>query len=685
MPKLKEMKMPLKNCLAFFCLLLSLDGIAGMNELAFKEEPHEIYHVIKRKTLLESAAAIANRSGVVFKIDHAIKDDVITKKLAADDWQAAIGQLLQDYNYIVEFDRDAVKTVFVFGRSEGEVVGDDQQMTEPVVVAPVFAEQLPNKYRHYNPGSVMPIDVPMDQLNAMAIGGRLTLDLPIGQYRIEHDNKIEHPSGASTWVGYLAEEGRGYRFLVSQGEAGVIGNVYTPDGEYLIDSVEGLTVLVDLERSGLQKIRNEHDGVLPPFEAFPPVMNKQPLQRVEGLKESAELARARADELALEAEQALADFEQQRDYAEQMAKQVEVVRDSFERVRENRLEARLALIQARADNALSEEISLARERLIAARVELRAARRELRSTLFEQRRATRVSNRLHRVYLRLQARADQAESDAKIAEAAYADYLAGLGSSYDTPPDDPVEEPNTVVDVMVLYTAVRQSAEYARQRIQFLVDLSNQAFLDSGIKMELRLVHTRRTAYSESSSNTRALTDLAFDRGAFSGTAALRNQYGADVVLLFRPLYGQTAGSCGEAYIGFANGSGGIPNFAFATVSDGHSRDADVRSYCGSETFPHEVGHSLGLVHDREFSNVAGKFPYSYAWGINRRFGTIMSYYMPSLPLFATPLLPRACDSSPCGFPEHHPNASDQTRTVNHTAPIVADYRRTTVSVPVIE
>lgn len=684
------MKILLKNCLAFFCLALSLNGIADMTDPVIKEEPREIYHVIKHKTLRESASALANRSGIAFKIDDAIKDDIITKKLAADNWKIAVEQLLQNYNYVIEFGQGTVKTVIISGRNGSEVVEDGATLTEPLVIEPVFAEKLPNKYRHYNPGSVMPIDLPMEQLNAMSIGGRLMLDLPIGQYDIEHDIKIEHQTGTLTWIGHLAEEGKGYRFFVSQGEAGIIGNFYTPDGEYLIDAAEGLTVLVDLERSGLQKVRrHEHDDALATPESLMPVMNNQPLLRVEGLKESAELARARADDFASEAESALVEYEKQRDYVEQTTRQVEILRNGFNQAQENHLAARFTLNQSRTNNALREEIRLARLALRAARIELRAARRELRKSLAEHRRATRIANRLHRIYLRKQDLADKAEADAKIAETAYAEYLAELDSSNDTPSNKPVNEPNedlnTIVDLMVLYTTGRQTAAYARQRIQFLVDLSNQALLDSGIKMELRLVHTRATSYTESNSNSRALTDLASDRGALSGTAALRNQYGADVVLLFRPLYGQTSGSCGEAYIGFANGGGGIPNFAFAIVSDGQSKDANTRSYCGTETFPHEVGHSFGLVHDREFSNVAGKFPYSYAWGIDRRFGTVMSYYGPSLPLFATPLLPRACDSSPCGFPENHPNASDQTRTVNHTAPTVADYRPTTALLPIID
>ncbi|MDD1622256.1 MAG: M12 family metallo-peptidase, partial [Methylococcaceae bacterium] len=243
----------------------------------------------------------------------------------------------------------------------------------------------------------------------------------------------------------------------------------------------------------------------------------------------------------------------------------------------------------------------------------------------------------------------------------------------------------TVVDLMVLYTTVNQTADYAKQRIKYLVDVSNQAYKDSGINMSLRLVHARATSYVENNDNSQALDDLANDRGAFAGTAALRNQYGADLVALFRPLYAKTAGSCGTAYVGFVNGSGADPSSGYGAIGDGYSKDALSNYYCGTNTFAHEIGHNFGNVHDREYSNDEGKFPYSYAWGISNKFGTIMSYYGPSLMLFSTPALATQCAGTPCGFPEGDANASDQTRTINYTAPFVSGYRATTVGAPVIQ
>jgi hypothetical protein len=187
----------------------------------------------------------------------------------------------------------------------------------------------------------------------------------------------------------------------------------------------------------------------------------------------------------------------------------------------------------------------------------------------------------------------------------------------------------------------------------------------------------------ENNANSQALNDLANDRGAFAGTASLRNQYGADLVMLLRPLYAKSAGGCGTAYVGFANGGDGFSNSGYSVVGDGYSKDALSNYYCRTSTFAHELGHNLGNAHDREYSGFQGAFSYSYAWGINGKFGTIMSYYDPSVLLFSTPNLNTQCAGTPCGFAEGKAHSSDQAKTINFTAPSVANYMKSIVKVSV--
>ena len=546
-----------KAVLLPMAILCTLFNVVYANNLVslINVQPQKIYHTINNKTLLEVTNQIANRTGFTFKIHPELKKDIINQKLAADEWTYALEQLLQGYNYSIVRESGIIKTVLITGYNGNGHINDATTVAEQdlLMVAPSIAD-LPEKYRHYKPGSVFRLNLPMTELASKPLGSELTLDLPIGQYKVKHDNVVDQGDGSTTWMGYLNEEGKGYRVYLSEGEAGIMGNIYTPDGAYNIETVDGVTVLVDLERSGLQAISFEND-----------------------------LAEPSAN----------------------------------------------ALMQA-GMNAVAD--------------------------------------------------AGKKYKKHKVAGAAYTKKSKNkqvvVGSN---------NLSGTVVDLMVLYTTKKQTASYAKHRIKYLVAVTNQAYLDSGINMSLRLVHTRQTSYVENNANATALSDLATSRGAFKGTASLRNKYGADLVMLFRPLYAQTAGSCGTTYVGFAYGGDGIPEYGYGTIGDGSSNDALSGYYCGPNTFAHEIGHSLGNVHDRENSSFTGKFPYSYAWGIRNVFGTIMSTYGPPIMLFSNPNLTAHCAGSPCGFPDGTANSSDQAATTNFTGPIVGSYRATTVGKPVIQ
>jgi hypothetical protein len=527
--------------LAFAAYTASLPYASAIETgLLIKEKNHNVYHVIKAKNLLQASEQIAKRSGIIFKINAANQNDKINKTLAADDWKSALAQFLDGYNFTIETNKETIKTVIITGRIGS---GTNNSFPEAVVDAtPTGSVSLPDRYQHYKIGSVMPVSLPLAQLNSTKIGNKIAMDLPIGQYTVNHDNFVQHQDNGSTWMGYLEDEGKGYRVYLSQGEGGVMGNVNTPDGAYEIETVDGQTYLVDLERSGLQPAGFNNDQLLLPPGTVKP-------------------------------------------------------------------------------------------------------------------------------------------------EAATAAALSSTGATTTATANATVSVATSgpVVDLMVLYTTGKQTAAFAKQRLQYLTAITNQAYKDSKINMTLRLVHTRPTSYSETNANSKALDDLRRDAGAFAGTAALRTKYGADLVFLFRPFYKSTAGSCGTTYVGFSNGQNGNPATGFGTISDGNSRDSYTNYYCGLQTFSHETGHSLGTVHDRVNSSFTGKFSYSYAWGVNNKFGTIMSYYGPSLMFYSTPLLKTQCKGAPCGYPEGNANSSDQTKTINYTAPLVKNFKPTMIVTPVLQ
>ena len=234
----------------------------------------------------------------------------------------------------------------------------------------------------------------------------------------------------------------------------------------------------------------------------------------------------------------------------------------------------------------------------------------------------------------------------------------------------------STIDVLVLYTKGLAQPE---TRINYLTDLTNQAFLDSKVHAKIRVVKLEAVVYEEKGDNSQALSDLTNGAGAFGRVRDSRERYGADLVTLIRPFHSTSQKLCGIAWINGSNGSALSKELGFSVVSDGTDQDGQM-VYCGEHSLAHELGHNLGNVHDRPFTHDAGVYPYSYAWGVDGSFGTIMSYRRPSVLLFSTPLLTDACHGQACGYPEGNPNASDNSATINQTAPTVARFLPTVVT-----
>ncbi|NJD07003.1 MAG: hypothetical protein FIA97_10975 [Methylococcaceae bacterium] len=226
-------------------------------------------------------------------------------------------------------------------------------------------------------------------------------------------------------------------------------------------------------------------------------------------------------------------------------------------------------------------------------------------------------------------------------------------------------EAQPVVDLLVLYTAGVKATPSFATRINHLIAKANQAYIDSNINLKLRLVHAEPVRYTETGSNDRALSDLTLGRSTFSKVSALRNHYGADLVTLLRPFKYQSQLSCGVAWVNGAAGSTMKAGLGYSVVSDGI--DAASGSYCSDFTLAHELGHNMGSAHDAIHSNVQGKFPFSYGFGANGKFGTIMSYYNPAIGFFSSPSL--TYNGQALG----NSNADNAT-SINRTAATVAGF-----------
>ncbi|MFM0642371.1 FG-GAP-like repeat-containing protein [Paraburkholderia metrosideri] len=240
-----------------------------------------------------------------------------------------------------------------------------------------------------------------------------------------------------------------------------------------------------------------------------------------------------------------------------------------------------------------------------------------------------------------------------------------------------------VVDLLLGYTSglvARYGSDAAAvTRLNYLVSITNQAYQDSQVNSRLRLVGTKRVDYPDTNSNSQVL-DALEDTSGNSTLQVLRDgrrDTGADLVSLVRPFLTPEDGNCGLATINGSNLSPFTPADAsggYSAVSDG--TDDNSGYYCNNYTLAHELGHNMGLVHNIENSSTPGAFPYAYGWRMTLpqggSFFTIMAYGASGqklVPYFADPNI-MLCNGNPCG----DATQADQTRALNQTMPVVADF-----------
>ena len=246
-----------------------------------------------------------------------------------------------------------------------------------------------------------------------------------------------------------------------------------------------------------------------------------------------------------------------------------------------------------------------------------------------------------------------------------------------------------VIDVAVFFTPTAREAAGGMAEIEAAVDLmvaeTNQAYADSGAAQRIALATVEEVRYRESHNSILDLFRMNHPSdGHLDGLHVVRDLAGADIVQLI----------VGKGTVcGVANS---VPR---AELAYGITLLA-----CGGLTFAHEVGHGMGLVHDRYVEcrgspscTLADHYPYSFGYVNPRgleagspapsRWITIMAYpdrcthagaSCPQLPRFSNPLQFRGGD--PLGRTGDRDAASvdgpaDAVRALNNARHSVADFR----------
>lgn len=243
-----------------------------------------------------------------------------------------------------------------------------------------------------------------------------------------------------------------------------------------------------------------------------------------------------------------------------------------------------------------------------------------------------------------------------------------------TAADQPADD-GSLIDVLVVYTPAARNEAGGTAAMQALIDLAvsraNTSYANSGVRQRLRLVHREEVAYVESGSAATDLARLRNEDGTMDVVHALRDQYAADFVSLFTA----ARDVCGIGYL-LSPMSAGLASYAF-NVSAWHCAAANL-------SFPHELGHNMGLEHDAANASSTPTAPYAYGYRDPGYFRDVMAYAC------EPDGLPR-CDRV-LHFSTHTrtyegrvtgvQGSAEAARALDDTAPITANFRTSTTTEP---
>ena len=220
------------------------------------------------------------------------------------------------------------------------------------------------------------------------------------------------------------------------------------------------------------------------------------------------------------------------------------------------------------------------------------------------------------------------------------------------------ENDMAAIDMLVAYTwQARIEARNVGALIRHAIEQVNQMFDNSLVRARVRLVYSYQTNYAQQDDPWTDLDHLrSIDDGYLDEVHAVRNQHGADIVVLLRGHHPW----CWSAY-DFYN-----ETIAFSVVA---------QSCMGVYGLAKALGRNLGASRDPD-SRSHRRFSYGHALCYDPgNWRTVMSTNPDSRcsvlqPYFSNP------DVSFMGTPTGDAEIRNNARVINETAPIVAKYRQ---------
>lgn len=187
-------------------------------------------------------------------------------------------------------------------------------------------------------------------------------------------------------------------------------------------------------------------------------------------------------------------------------------------------------------------------------------------------------------------------------------------------------QPVDTVDILVLYTKDAEATAEGHDinaRIAAYIAHANQVYLNSGVKLKLRLIGSNSIESIDPIQDYTILDEKTLRQlQSNAQVSILRRNLGADIVTLLTQSRKTSQGNvCGTGYqIQGDASTGKLSPFSYRNTYNLVAIDCDLN------TFIHEVGHNMSLGHSSRQSGIGGVHTKGRGYGVDGLYSTVMAY-----------------------------------------------------------
>ncbi len=251
------------------------------------------------------------------------------------------------------------------------------------------------------------------------------------------------------------------------------------------------------------------------------------------------------------------------------------------------------------------------------------------------------------------------------------------------PAPKPAANASVTIDLLYAY-----STSYSSKIDTYIASLTpgiTKAFKDSGMpNVAFRTVGKIEVPYADTEPTSGVPSKMQQGLGIWKPVKNMRARVGADLVVFIRP-FKQSHVICGQALLNGANQTAFNVNVANAVIGAG----SDGGLGCYGDTMVHEVGHIMGVVHNKEtmeefgLGSVKGVYNDSYGFAYNYTFGKggescaagdVMSYCFSRKMKYSSPDIIARTYANGSVLYLGVRDVADATRTLKITAPKIANF-----------